>query len=75
MVPIGHDATSRRRRGSPCAVGAAAGMPGALSLLAADRKGFTSFDAQLVAVCREHGVSTILTEDRDFSRFGLRLDS
>jgi len=50
-------------------------MPGALSLLAADRKGFTSFDAQLVAVCREHGVSTILTEDRDFSRFGLRLDS
>lgn len=27
------------------------------------------FDAQLVAVCREHGVGTILSEDRDFRRF------
>jgi len=27
------------------------------------------FDAQIVAVCREAGVSRILTEDRDFSRF------
>jgi uncharacterized protein len=26
-------------------------------------------DAQIAAVCREHGVSTILTEDRDFRRF------
>ena len=26
-------------------------------------------DAQIVAVCREHGVGTILTEDRDFRRF------
>ncbi|MEO6029346.1 MAG: TA system VapC family ribonuclease toxin [Candidatus Binatia bacterium] len=42
-------------------------------------QGNLAFDAQLVAVCREHGVTTILTEDRDFSRFGvptpLRLDS
>ena len=28
------------------------------------------FDAQVVAVCREHGVVEILTEDRDFARFG-----
>jgi toxin-antitoxin system PIN domain toxin len=27
------------------------------------------FDAQLVAVCREHGVDTILSEDRDFRCF------
>ncbi len=27
------------------------------------------FDAQLVAVCREHGVGSILSEDRDFRRF------
>ena len=27
------------------------------------------FDAQIVAVCREHGVSCLLTEDRDFDRF------
>ncbi len=27
------------------------------------------FDAQIVAVCREHGVSRLLTEDRDFHRF------
>ena len=27
------------------------------------------FDAQIVAVCLEHGARTILTEDRDFSRF------
>jgi toxin-antitoxin system PIN domain toxin len=32
-------------------------------------QGNLAFDAQLVAVCREHGVTTILTEDRDFSRF------
>ena len=28
------------------------------------------FDAQIVAVCREHGVRALLTEDRDFHRFG-----
>jgi toxin-antitoxin system PIN domain toxin len=27
------------------------------------------FDAQIVAVCRESGVSSLLTEDRDFTRF------
>jgi toxin-antitoxin system PIN domain toxin len=27
------------------------------------------FDAQIVAVCRECGVRTLLTEDRDFARF------
>jgi toxin-antitoxin system PIN domain toxin len=27
------------------------------------------FDAQIVAVCRESGVSRLLTEDRDFARF------
>ncbi len=31
--------------------------------------GNLAFDAQLVAVCREHGVTELLTEDRDFSRF------
>lgn len=27
------------------------------------------FDAQIVAVCREAGISALLTEDRDFARF------
>ena len=27
------------------------------------------FDAQIVALCRETGVSALLTEDRDFDRF------
>lgn len=27
------------------------------------------FDAQIVALCREAGVSSLLTEDRDFDRF------
>jgi len=27
------------------------------------------FDAQIAAVCMEHGADTILTEDRDFRRF------
>jgi toxin-antitoxin system PIN domain toxin len=31
--------------------------------------GNLSFDAQIAAVCREHGVSRLLTRDRDFSRF------
>lgn len=34
-------------------------------------QGNLAFDAQVVAVCREHGVAEILTEDRDFARFGL----
>lgn len=28
------------------------------------------FDAQIVAVCVEHGATRVLTEDRDFRRFG-----
>jgi hypothetical protein len=32
-------------------------------------RGSLAFDVQLVAVCREHGIGTILTEDRDFARF------
>lgn len=27
------------------------------------------FDAQIVALCLEHGATTLLTEDRDFDRF------
>ncbi|MBM4319726.1 MAG: type II toxin-antitoxin system VapC family toxin [Deltaproteobacteria bacterium] len=27
------------------------------------------FDAQIAAICREHGVETLLTDDHDFSRF------
>ena len=27
------------------------------------------FDAQIAALCREHGIDTILTNDRDFERF------
>ena len=33
-------------------------------------QGNVAFDAQVVAVCREHSVAQILTEDRDFARFG-----
>ena len=28
------------------------------------------FDAQIAAVCQEHGIERILTNDRDFMRFG-----
>lgn len=31
--------------------------------------GNLAFDAQIAAVCREHGVSLLLTRDRDFTRF------
>lgn len=41
-------------------------------------RGNLVFDAQIVAVCREHGADTILSEDRDLRRFDditvLRLD-
>ena len=36
----------------------------------ADAIGNLVFDAQIVALCREHGVSRLVTEDRDFDRFG-----
>lgn len=32
--------------------------------------GNLAFDVQIVATCLEHGVREILTEDRDFQRFG-----
>ena len=35
----------------------------------ADAIGNLVFDAQIVALCRESGVRTLLTEDRDFDRF------
>jgi uncharacterized protein len=35
----------------------------------ADAVGNLVFDAQIVAVCRESGVSALITEDRDFARF------
>jgi toxin-antitoxin system PIN domain toxin len=31
--------------------------------------GNLTFDAQIAAVCREHGVGRLLTQDQDFSRF------
>jgi toxin-antitoxin system PIN domain toxin len=31
--------------------------------------GNLAFDAQIAAVCREHGVARLVTRDRDFSRF------
>ena len=34
-----------------------------------DAAGNLAFDAQIVAICREGGVSELLTEDRDFDRF------
>ena len=34
-----------------------------------DARGNLAFDAQIVAVCREHGVDRLLTADRDFARF------
>lgn len=45
---------------------------------AADARGNLVFDAQIAAVCREHGVSRLLTLDGDFARLPgpelLRLD-
>ena len=35
----------------------------------ADARGNLMFDAQIVALCREHGIADILTNDRDFRRF------
>jgi toxin-antitoxin system PIN domain toxin len=32
------------------------------------------FDAEIAALCREHGVERILTEDRDFGRFPFLLN-
>lgn len=38
-------------------------------VLEAKAGGNLVFDAQVAAVCLEHGATTVLTEDRDFSRF------
>ena len=35
----------------------------------ADASGNLMFDAQIAALCREHGIEAILTNDRDFGRF------
>ena len=35
----------------------------------AEVRGNLVFDAQIAAVCLEHGATTLLTEDRDFTRF------
>ena len=37
--------------------------------LQGDARGNLMFDAQIAALCREHGIDTILTNDRDFGRF------
>jgi predicted nucleic acid-binding protein len=39
------------------------------AIVAGETVGNLVFDAQIAAVCREHGVDRLLTEDRDFSRF------
>ncbi len=39
------------------------------TILESGARGNMIMDAQIVAVCREHGASKILTEDRDFARF------
>lgn len=36
---------------------------------AADARGNLMFDAQIAALCREHGIASVLTNDRDFARF------
>jgi predicted nucleic acid-binding protein len=35
----------------------------------AEASGNLTFDAQIVALCREAGASPLLTKDRDFDRF------
>lgn len=41
----------------------------------ADARGNLVFDAQIVALCQEHVVSSVLTNDRDFERFvGISVD-
>lgn len=37
--------------------------------LGADARGNLAFDAQIAAICLEHGAREILTADRDFARF------
>ena len=48
-----------------------AGFLGLLTAVSqrADARGNLMFDAQIAALCQEHGISAILTNDRDFERF------
>ena len=39
------------------------------SIVASEATGNLVFDAQIAALCREHGVDRLLSEDRDFRRF------
>jgi uncharacterized protein len=39
------------------------------ALISGEATGNLVFDAQIAALCREHGVERLLTQDRDFSRF------
>lgn len=39
------------------------------AIRAGETSGNLAFDAEIAALCREHGVERILTEDRDFGRF------
>ena len=39
------------------------------SIVASGATGNLVFDAQIAALCREHGVERLLSEDRDFKRF------
>lgn len=39
------------------------------AIIESQASGNLIFDAQIVALCREHGASCLLTEDRDFDRF------
>ncbi|MYF07027.1 MAG: type II toxin-antitoxin system VapC family toxin [Rhodospirillaceae bacterium] len=40
------------------------------AVVEAGATGNLAFDAQIAALCRDRGVSVLLTEDRDFERFG-----
>ena len=39
------------------------------SIVAGEATGNLVFDAQIAALCREHGVDRLLSDDRDFRRF------
>jgi uncharacterized protein len=39
------------------------------SIVASEATGNLVFDAQIAALCREHGIERLLSEDRDFKRF------
>ena len=40
-----------------------------LAARATDARGNLMFDAQIAALCLEHGIDEVLTNDRDFERF------